>query len=133
MTDLHKAIDFARECLKWPDVAQSCERLGTLIHSSTGIGFYLNSQPDLNAMLESFLGKRFSIQINRGTSSLFKWHVIVGLQNRVSGPPLMFDQGRGDGNDMYDAIFDACVAAIRLYPNATEAIYPSKETPTSPK
>jgi hypothetical protein len=78
----------------------------------------VDSLAAIQSALESFLGQRFSIQINRGTSSLFKWSVIVGLQNRLSGPPLMFDHGRGDSDDMLDAIFDACTAAARLYPNA---------------
>jgi hypothetical protein len=65
--------------------------------------------------LETFLGKRFFIQINRGTSSLFKWSVIVGLQDGVGGQS-MYDHAPVDIDDMLDAVFDACVAAVRLYP-----------------
>lgn len=77
---------------------------------------FLDSFADLNGALYQFLGDRFFIQINRGTTSLFKWSVIVGLQNRVAGPKGIFDHGHGEGDDMLDAIFDACVGAARLYP-----------------
>lgn len=117
MPDINKAIAFARECLKWerPVLFQ-----GQIIGYLDGLAYYSFSPESVyetQALLERFLAKRFFIQINRGTSSLFKWSVIVGLQDRMNGPA-MFDHGRGESDDMLDAVFDACVAAARLYPKA---------------
>jgi hypothetical protein len=126
MTDIKKAMAFARECLKWktPELYQPEDAHGLLIiGEELGFKFDLASWFDVQSVLEQFLGKRFFIQINRGTSSLFKWTALVGIQNRAGGP-LIFDHGRGDSDDMLDAIFDACVAAIRLYPDS-EAIKPN--------
>jgi hypothetical protein len=115
MTTIDKAIAFARECLKWPDAD---------LHSSEA--FILGPTPEhrlyfgvvesVEIHLTAFLGKRFSVQINRGTSTLFQWSVWVALQNRMSGPSV-YDHGRGEGDNILDAIFDACVAAQRLYPD----------------
>ena len=118
MTDINKAIVFAKECLKWENAQyEHCSSGLEVFNGTADYGFYLTVE-DVQRVLEEFLGRRFFIQINRGTSSLFKWSVIVGLQNRVAGPKGMFDHGHGEGEDMLDAIFDACVAAVRLYPNA---------------
>ena len=118
MTDINKAIAFAKECLKWEHTKAAEMSDGVEVFDGTSPrGFYLTTE-DIQLVLTEFLGKRFFIQINRGTSSLFKWSVIVGLQNRLAGPKGIFDHGHGEGNDMLDAIFDACVAAVRLYPTA---------------
>jgi hypothetical protein len=114
MTTIAKAIAFAKECLKWHDVSH---KNGIVSDSATHAFFDPDSLPDCQSRLGEFLGKRFFIQINRGTTSLFQWSVIVGLQNRMNRPPI-FDHGRGESDDMFDAVFDACVAAVRLYPNA---------------
>jgi hypothetical protein len=116
MTDINKALAFARECLKWerPQLHHTGLFVFDPIHDVT---LYFDSISDVQTRLETFLSKRFFIQINRGTSSLFQWKVIVGLQNRISGPPGVFDHGHGEDDDMLDAIFAACVAAARLYPN----------------
>jgi hypothetical protein len=114
MTDIAKALAFAEECLQWPDACVSQNFIQSL---EVDVLLDIHSHDDIQLWLEIFLGKRFFIQINRGTSSLFKWSVIVGLQNRVEGPKGVFDHGHGAGDDMFDAIFDACVAAARLYPS----------------
>lgn len=114
MTDLAKAIAFATHCLKWTDVSTAETMQGTLIvDGATNPSFNPDSAADLEAVLQEFLGKRYLIQINRGTSSLFHWRVIVGLQDlSVKGAP--FDRAQAEGEDLWDCIFDACVAATRL-------------------
>ena len=114
MTDLAKAIAFATHCLKWTDVSTAETMRGTLIvDGATNPSFNPDSAADLEAVLQEFLGKRYLIQINRGTSSLFHWRVIVGLQDlSVKGAP--FDRAQAEGEDLWDCIFDACVAATRL-------------------
>ncbi len=117
MTDIHKALAFATECLKWDDAFAVSLKSGVFRPDArTGERLFPLDSRSLALHLETFLGKRFHIQINRGTSSLFQWSAVVGLQNRASGPPLLFDHGHGESDDMLDAIFDACVAAARLYP-----------------
>lgn len=120
MTDVKRAVAFARECLKWKTAAPyrpEDEDGPYIIGDERGCRFDMRMFSDVQSALSEFLGKRFFIQINRGTSSLFKWSVIVGLQNRVGGPS-MYDHAASDSDDMLDAVFDACVAAARLYPNA---------------
>lgn len=114
MTDLAKAIAFATHCLKWTDVSTAETMQGTLIvDGATNPSFNPDSAEDLEAVLQEFLGKRYLIQINRGTSSLFHWRVIVGLQDlSVKGAP--FDRAQAEGEDLWDAIFDACMQAARL-------------------
>ena len=114
MTDLNKAIAFAKECLEW-EKPYSFSAGETVIDGEiSGRILRIDSIAAIQAALEQFLGKRFFIQINRGTSSLFKWSVIVGLQDRVGGPS-MYDHAPADSDDMLDAVFDACVAAVKLY------------------
>jgi len=119
MTDPAKALAFARECLKFefPEIFEDDED-GTV--SIIGEGdldaFNFEDAADVQASLEQFLGEHFFIQINRGTTSLFKWSVIVGPQNLLGATP-NFDIGRGDSDDLFDAIFDACVNAARLFPH----------------
>jgi hypothetical protein len=112
MTDIAKAIAFAEECLAY----QQPRMYGSCIQDEACITKHFDIM-DIGIVLEQFLGNRFFIQINRGTSSLFKWSVIVGLQNRLGGPS-MYDHAPADSDDMLDAIFDACVGAVRLYPTA---------------
>lgn len=115
MTDLGKAIAFATHCLKWANVSTAETMQGTLICDSTGDdlrSFNPDSAEDLEVVLQEFLGQRFYIQINRGTSSLFHWRVIVGVQD-LSVKGACLDQAIGVGDDLWDAIFDACVAASR--------------------
>lgn len=116
MTDINKAIAFAKECLKFECTeAFDDDDDKSILGEKDEKVFNFEDAVDIQRTLETFLGNRFFIQINRGTTSLFKWSVIVGLQDRKSRPPLIFDHGRGDGDDLWDAIFDACVAAARLY------------------
>jgi hypothetical protein len=61
-------------------------------------------------MLEQFLGKRFFIQINPDRTGIFQWRVMVGLQDlNVKG--VRFNHGQAEGDDLLDAIFDACAQA----------------------
>lgn len=89
--------------------------LGLVVASRDGIASPGRSD-EFQGLLEKFLGKRFFIQIARGTTSLFKWQVIIGLQDRAGSPATTFDHGCAEGDDMWDAVFDACVAAARMYP-----------------
>ena len=80
MTDTAKAIAFATHCLKWTDVWIAENMQGTLIcESGSDRQFNPDSAADIESVLQEFLGNRYFIQINRGTSSLFHWRVIVGL------------------------------------------------------
>jgi hypothetical protein len=82
MTDLAKAMAFATHCLKWTDVSAAETMQGTLIvDGGTNPSFNPDSTADLETVLQEFLGKRYLIQINRGTSSLFHWRAIVALQD----------------------------------------------------
>lgn len=114
MTDITKAIAFAKECLKWEDACAS--NPDGLYIEDLGISriFCLDSASEIQSHVEQFLGNRFFIQINRGTTSLFKWRVIVGLQN-LSAPGARFDHARAESNDLYDAIFDACINAAHAF------------------
>jgi hypothetical protein len=76
-------------------------------------GFFLNVD-DVQRVLDIFLAKRFYIQINRGTTSLFRWSVIVGLQD-LTGKGAHHTQARADSDDLFDAMFDACVMAVKMY------------------
>jgi hypothetical protein len=113
MTDINKAIAFAKECLKWPHAHYMGER--SMIHSGNEHMFYADDTDNLQHYLETFLGNRFFIQINRGTSSLFQWSVIVGLQDRTHRASSL-EHGHAESSDLMDAIFDACVGAARLFP-----------------
>ena len=84
MTDIAKAIAFARECLKWTEPYSFAAGETVIDHAVPGRVLSVDSLAAIQSTLESFLGQRFSIQINRGTSSLFKWSVIVGLQGTAS-------------------------------------------------
>jgi hypothetical protein len=116
MTDIAKAIAFATHCLKWPNVAATENMFVTLIcHGGNPIlNFNPNRMEEVTAVLQEFLSNRFYIQINRGTHSLFHWRVIVGVQN-LSVKGACLDQAIGVGDDLWDAIFDACVQAAAVF------------------
>jgi hypothetical protein len=114
MTDIAKAIAFATHCLKWIDPRKAETMQGRLVcDRDSDQQFNLDSPTDLERVLQEFLGKRYFIQINRGTSCLFHWRVIVGLQD-LSVRRANFDHAQAEGEDLQHAIFDACVAASRL-------------------
>jgi len=116
MTDSAKAIAFATHCLKWADVSIAEDLEGALFCSHTP-GEIRNFNPDraedLEDVLQEFLGKRCFIQINRGTTSLFHWCVIVGWQDGTS-KSVSTDHAQAEGEDLLDCIFDACVQAAAL-------------------
>jgi hypothetical protein len=117
MTDPAKALLFATACLKWPDVVISEHGPRTLICDGTEgslLSFDLDSADDLQAVLQEFLGNRYLIQINRGTGTLFHWRVIVGLQD-LSIKGVCTDHAVGVGEDLWDAVFDACVQAAGMF------------------
>ncbi len=68
---------------------------------------------DIQRVLNEFLAKLYLIQINRGTSTLFKWTVIVGVQDK-SARGANLGESRADSDDLLDAVFDACVMAARM-------------------
>jgi hypothetical protein len=114
MTDIAKAIAFATHCLKWTAPRKAETMQGRLVcDSDSDRRFNLDSATDLERVLQEFLGKRYFIQINRGTSCLFHWRVIVGLQD-LSARRANFDHAQAEGEDLWDAIFDACVPATRI-------------------
>jgi hypothetical protein len=120
MTDINKALAFAKECLTWIDVSVHHDTDGRRVfgkHEGTADSFNPDSAWEIQEVLEQFLGNRFFISIGRNTTSLFRWRVIVGPQNLL-GKPALFDHGHGDADDMLDAIFTACIEAARLYPHA---------------
>jgi hypothetical protein len=113
MTDINKAIAFAKECLQWEDAQHvGTDRDIEVFDGVSARGFFLTVD-DVQRVLDTFLAKRYLIQINRGTSTLFKWTVIIGLQDKsVRGVHL--GEARADSDDVFDAIFDACVMAARM-------------------
>jgi hypothetical protein len=115
MTDLAKAIAFATHCLKWTDVSTILTMQGRLVvDGGTNPSLNPDSAEDLEAVLTEFLGKRYFIQINRGTNSLFQWCVIVGLQDKsVKGSSV--DNAQAEGDDLWDCVFDACVGAAGMF------------------
>jgi hypothetical protein len=117
VTDIAKAITFATHCLKWRDASTAENMRGTLICDGTPESiarFNPDSAQDLQAVLAEFLGRKYFIQINRGTTSLFHWCVIVGLQDMtVKG--VSFDHAQAEGEDLWDTIFDACVQAAGMF------------------
>ncbi len=116
MTDLAKAIAFAEHCLGWTKVyADHKPPRDTFICDGGGSdrAFHLDSVYRLSSVLQEFLGKRYFIQINRGTTSLFQWRVIVGWQDGTDkSKPL--ENAVGVGEDLWDALFDACVQAAGM-------------------
>jgi len=116
MPDIDKAIAFASECLKWRKPALASDNDGKIVVMDYEDSARSLDPSNIQPHLESFLGKRFFIQINGGSSRLFKWSVIVGLRSRVDARS-MHDHAPAESDDMLDAIFDACVAAARRYPD----------------
>ena len=112
MTDITKALAFAKEGLKWESAHHEIDEkgheyiwnYGTLNHFSLA---------DIQRVLDTFLAKRYLIQINRGTSTLFKWTVIVALQD-LTAKGAHSNQARADSDDLFDAILDACVTAAKM-------------------
>jgi hypothetical protein len=113
MTDLAKAIAFATHCLKWTPAHTYEDSCGPVVHSGDETVFHLNDASDLERVLQEFLGNRYFIQINRGTSSLFHWRVIVGWQDGTDRSKSL-ENGVGVGEDLWDAIFDGCVQAAHM-------------------
>jgi hypothetical protein len=115
MTDIAKAIAFATNCLKWTGVFTAENMQGVLIcDGGSNRTFNPDNFTDLQRVLEEFLGDRFIIQMGRNKTSLFHWDVIVGQQN-LTAPGASYEHGRGVGESLVDAIFDACVAAAYMY------------------
>jgi hypothetical protein len=116
VTEITKAIAFAAHCLKWADASVANAEGDIIIIGKRG-GIADSFNPDsmwqLQEVLQEFLGNSYYIQINRGTSNLFHWRVIVGWQNG-SDKSKNTEQAVGVGEDTWDAIFDACVAAAHM-------------------
>jgi hypothetical protein len=110
MTDLAKAVAFAKHCLKWHDAfAVSLQEGVVRADTRASTGHLLPNDTDsVTRYLQEFLGERYYIQINRDKTGLFQWQVIVGHQGAS------FDQARAENDDLLDAIFDACVEAARM-------------------
>ena len=114
MTDLSKAIAFATQCLKWTGVSIGQKGLRTILRDGGSVrSFDPDSAEHLEMVLKEFLGKRYLIQINQGKTGLFQWQVIVGLQDK-SAKGASFDNAQAEGEDLWDAVFDACLQATRL-------------------
>jgi hypothetical protein len=114
MTDIAKAIAFATSCLKWTSVSTEQTPQGTLVRDGgSNRTFNPDDLTDLQHILEEFLGDRFFIQVGRNRTSLFHWEVIVGQQN-ISAPGASYEHSRGVGENLADAILDACVAAALM-------------------
>src|ERR1700686_1341406 len=107
MTDVAKALAFATHCLKWKRAEAVDYATGTVICDGLSArDFKPDSAADLERVLQEFLGTRFFIQINRGTSSQFQWRVIVGWQDGTD-KTVSTDHAVGVGEDLWDAVFDA--------------------------
>jgi len=117
MTDIAKALAFATHCLKWTDVSTEESPQGTIICDGTPhsiLGFNPENTEDLKVVLTQFLGNQYLIQVNRGTSTEFQWRVIVGWQDGTDRSK-SFERGVGVGEDLWDAVFDACVQAAQMH------------------
>lgn len=101
MTDIRKVEAFERACLK------PGQTLDTADLSS------------VQACLDQFLAKRYFMQVNRGTSSLFKWVAIVGLQD-LATKGARFEHAQAESDDLFDAIFDACVQAASMFSESSD-------------
>jgi len=85
MTDVRKAVRFARYCLKWPDATATSLRAGVIRSSERRSRRFIPADTQsLAKYLQSFLGERYYIQINRDKTGLFQWQVIVGQQGLTS-------------------------------------------------
>jgi len=112
MTDLAKAVAFARHCLKWTDVSTVDTGQGTIIYDGDSERSF-NPASDLQKVLTLFLGERYFIQINRDRTGLFQWQVIVGQQG-LGVPGASFNHAQAQDDDLLDAIFEACIEAARM-------------------
>lgn len=115
MTDLAKAIAFARHCLKWDDASAASLKAGISRRDTKPSveRFFPNDTVSLTRYLQQFLGERYFIQINRDKTGLFQWQVLVGQQG-LNSPGSSFEHVRAESADLPDAIFDACVEAARM-------------------
>ena len=112
MTDLAKALAFATQCMKWKNAQVVDYITGMVICDGLSArDFKPSNAIDLERILQEFLGNRYFIQINRGTSSFFHWRVIVGWQDGTDKNKSL-DHAVGVGEDLWDAVFDACVQAV---------------------
>jgi hypothetical protein len=113
MTDLAKAVAFARHCLKWDDAFAVSLKAGIFRPDvRSGERFFPTDALSLITCLQQFLGKRYFMQINRGMTGLFQWKVIVGQQG-LNAPGASFNHAQAENEDLLDAVFDACVEAAR--------------------
>jgi hypothetical protein len=91
MTDINKAAVFLTECLQWELSTglfsfsldeETGETYLLLRDQKTERTFDPCNGAQIQERLDEFLAKRYLIQMHRGTSTLFKWTVIVGLQDK---------------------------------------------------
>lgn len=119
MTDLAKAVAFARHCLKWDDAFAVSLKAGIFrpdARSGDGLArerFFPTDALSLMSHLQQFLGQRYFIQINRDRTGLFQWQVIVGQQG-LTTPGASFNHAQAEDEDLLDAIFEACIEAARM-------------------
>ena len=115
MTDIAKAITFATDCLGWTKVYADHKppRDTFICDGGSDRAFHLVSAYHLSAALTEFLGKRYFIQINRGTTSHFQWRVIIGLQD-LSVKGANTEHAQAEGEDLWGCIFSACVEAVGM-------------------
>jgi len=114
MTDLAKAVAFARHCLKWDDAFAVSLKAGVFRPDTrSGERFFPTDVLSLITYLQQFLGERYFIQINRDKTGLFQWQVIVGQQG-LGVPGASFNHAQAQDDDLLDAIFEACIEAARM-------------------
>jgi hypothetical protein len=114
MTDLAKAVAFARQCLKWHDAFAVSLKAGVFRPDTrSGERFFPTDALSLTTHLRQFLGERYFIQINRDRTGLYQWQVIVGQQG-LTTPGASFNHARAEDEDLLDAIFEACIEAARM-------------------
>jgi hypothetical protein len=117
VTNLAKAIASATRCPKWTAVSTVENMRGTLVcdgRPGSILSFNLDSAQDLEAVLREFLGKRHVVKINCGKTGLFQWRMLIGLQE-LTPRGVCVDHARADGEELWDAILDACVQAAGMF------------------
>src|SRR5579863_2012408 len=104
MTELAKAVAFARHCLKWDDAFAVSLKAGIFRPDvRSGERFFPTDALSLTTCLQQFLGKRYFMQINRGMTGLFQWKVIVGQQG-LNTPGASFNHAQAENEDLLDAV-----------------------------